>query len=58
MRYVFSSWMCVLTRSNRKAGCDLKGEFVGEIAKPGIGNLSETPQGGKYDDYFYSYICY
>ena len=52
------TWYSILIRANRKSDCDLDGESVGEIKKPGIADLSTSPQAGKYDNYFESYICY
>ncbi|KAF2206280.1 hypothetical protein CERZMDRAFT_103531 [Cercospora zeae-maydis SCOH1-5] len=41
-----------------KENCDLSGEFVANVKKPGLSDLSSSPQGGRYNDKFMSYICY
>ncbi|KAM3413644.1 hypothetical protein BST61_g10337 [Cercospora zeina] len=41
-----------------KENCDLSGEFVANIKKPGLSGLRTSPQGGRYNDKFRSYICY
>ncbi|PPJ57984.1 hypothetical protein CBER1_11470 [Cercospora berteroae] len=41
-----------------KEDCDLSGEFVANIKKPGLANLGSSPQAGRYNDNLRSYICY
>ncbi|KAF2173647.1 hypothetical protein M409DRAFT_15925 [Zasmidium cellare ATCC 36951] len=37
-------------------GC--KGEYMADIAYPGLKNLAQAPLAGAYNDFFKSYICY
>ncbi|KAI5363565.1 hypothetical protein Slin15195_G092170 [Septoria linicola] len=41
-----------------KPNCDLSGENISGTRKPGNSNLGLSPFNGKYDNAFFSYICY
>lgn len=40
----------------QQAGC--KGEHLANLKEPGEPNLAVNPEGGRYNDFFNSYICY